>query len=85
MENLYYCPVCGWLGLTEEPKTPYGTHEICSCCGIQLGFEVYNESDAKKERTKWIEQGAPWFDEECEPMEWSLELAKKQIEKFLET
>ncbi len=83
MEQLYHCPVCGWLGLEEEPRIPYGTHEICSCCGIQLGYEVSNEKGAIRERKEWLARGAPWADEEEEPTDWSIELAKEQIHTFL--
>ena len=85
MEKLYRCPVCGWFGLNEEPKVPYNTHEICSCCGIQLGYEVYDEKDAEHEREKWLKNGAPWFDEDYDlkPSNWSIETAETQIKELL--
>ncbi len=83
MEQLYHCPVCGWLGLDEESIEPYGTHEICGCCGIQLGYEVSNERGAALQREAWLQHGAPWADEEIEPADWSVELAKQQIREFL--
>ena len=81
MNVRYRCPVCGWIGLIEEPIEPYNTHEICSCCGIQLGYEVSDKQDATIERKKWLALGSPWFDDSEKPLNWTIEQAKQQINK----
>ena len=79
--NKFKCPVCKWKGLSEKVKWPYGTHEICECCGSQFGFDVQEDSDILKVRREWLSEGAEWFsdDSEAMPRNWSLDCAKKQI------
>lgn len=74
MENVYQCPVCGYVGLDEPAYDThgYGSCEICSCCGfeygysedhdVQLGFVVTSvylrEVAFQLYRKQWIEAGA---------------------------
>ncbi len=58
------CPVCGYLGLAEPPRSPTsggGSYEICPSCGFEFGVtdddRGYTYDDWRKE---WIAQGAPW-------------------------
>jgi len=76
----FQCPVCKWKGLTEDVKWPYGSHEICECCGTQFGLDVQDNSDIVTVRDEWISQGAEWFSDESKPNNWSLESANKQIQ-----
>lgn len=77
----YACPVCYFQGVDEKPKFPYGTHEICECCGTQYGLDVQNDSDIIRARKKWLESGAPWFDDVTEPVGWSIEKAQEQLSR----
>jgi len=68
---------------------PFNSHEICSCCGTEYGLDVQEEGDVFQVRKEWLEEGAPWFDDEVDvspgrPEGWSLERANRQIEKIKE-
>ncbi len=81
----FLCPVCGSRGLIEPAVPPFATHEICPCCGTQLGYDVTGADDIEEARGEWLASGAPWFSPLSElnppmPEKWSLEMAKKQIE-----
>lgn len=47
----YTCPVCGWPELDEPPydDTGWGSFEICSCCGIEFGYDQVTETLANKD------------------------------------
>ena len=38
---MHMCPVCGYIGLNEQPYDDNGcpSYEICSCCGFEFGFD----------------------------------------------
>lgn len=67
----YMCPVCGYRGLGEPPRSPVtggGSYEICPSCGFEFGvtdddrgftYEVW--------RQLWIDNGMPWESEGLEP------------------
>lgn len=63
----YLCPVCGYdLGFKPwNGDSP--SHEICSCCHIQFGYDDFagGRLDARVEiyrklRSSWIAEGMPW-------------------------
>ena len=60
----FTCPVCGYPGLTEEPRSPRtggGSYEICPSCGFQFG--VTDDADDftyEAWRNKWIAEGMQW-------------------------
>jgi len=65
----YICPVCGYPGLYEEPRTETtgGSDEICPSCGIQFGFDDEAGGDPARRhevycewRQSWIASGMPW-------------------------
>lgn len=62
-DKRYVCPVCGYPGLTEPPRSDDGggSYEICWSCGFEFGvtdddlgytFEAW--------RQRWIDRGMPW-------------------------
>ena len=66
------CPVCGYPGLTEPPRSPNsggGSYEICSSCGFEFGVSdddrgfTYNDW-----RQEWVANGMPWRSEGIEPL-----------------
>lgn len=70
MMPTFTCLVCGFDGLTEEPRPSSGggSFEICPSCGFQFGvtdddlgimFEAW--------RQKWIDGGMVWDRRRSEP------------------
>lgn len=80
-ETLYYCRVCGY----KEDYPPWGedgfspTFNICSCCGVEFGYEDASLVGIRRHREKWIRDGASWFDPKSKPLNWSLEDQLKDI------
>lgn len=65
MEQTYHCPICGYPGLLDRPRTANGggSDEICPSCGFQFG---YTDDDLgftdEQWRAKWTSEGMPWAD-----------------------
>ncbi|GMU81267.1 MAG: hypothetical protein AMXMBFR47_11380 [Planctomycetota bacterium] len=70
--KLNACRVCGWQ--QEEPpwgadgKTP--SFAICSCCGVEFGYEDATPEAIKRYRAKWFADEARWFDPNKKPADW---------------
>ena len=68
------CPVCGWPGLSEPPRSSAGgSYEICPSCGFEFGV---TDDDAgmtyEAWRRQWIENGMEFRDGfESAPPGWS--------------
>lgn len=78
----YVCPVCGYEGLDEPPKSEDDSHsyEICPCCGFEFGFDDESEGHSYQSyRRNWVVEGARWFIEEKRPENWNL---KDQLRKI---
>jgi len=77
----YYCRVCGLKQQTkpwgEDGKTP--TFDICSCCGVEFGYEDAKPLSVKKYREKWLQASADWFSKKEKPKNWSLEEQLKNV------
>ncbi len=59
----YMCPVCGWTGLAELPRSPAGggSYEICWCCGFEFGVTDDDLGYTYEQwRNDWIQKGMPW-------------------------
>jgi hypothetical protein len=59
----YMCPVCGWTGLSELPRSPGagGSYEICWCCGFEFGVTDDDLGYTYEQwRNDWIQKGMPW-------------------------
>ena len=68
IKQFHKCPVCFYPGLEEEPfVNNEGSFEICSCCGIEFGYELMNPSDTNRIielRNEWIKNGSEVFSKE---------------------
>lgn len=76
------CPVCGYDKLQEPPYDEYGlpSHEICSCCGFEYGFDDGSERYAfDSYREKWISSGFAFFSLEVKPDGWGREQLERQL------
>ena len=80
-QDSYRCRVCG---LARESK-PWGddgntpSFEICSCCGVEFGYQDCNAEYVKKYRKVWLERKNKWFCPKEMPIDWSLEEQMKNI------
>ena len=75
------CWVCG----LEQNNSPWGednsspTFDICSCCGVEFGYEDITLVATRQYRNEWLGKGAVWFKQQAKPNDWSLE---KQLTKI---
>ncbi|MGI9948613.1 hypothetical protein [Vibrio hyugaensis] len=73
--------VCRVCGLTQH-EPPWGgdgkspNFDICSCCGVEFGYEDSSFISTTNYRRKWLENGAKWFDLDEMPTNWC---AKEQL------
>lgn len=83
----HICPVCGYEGLVELPRSPTtggGSFEICPSCGFQFGVtdddRGYSYGDWREE---WIARDMPWDSSGIEepPAGWD---PRKQLDKVKE-
>jgi hypothetical protein len=59
----YLCPVCGYSGLYEIPRTKDGggSYEICPSCGFQFGVSDDDRHITHAQwRKTWINNGMLW-------------------------
>lgn len=59
----FTCPVCGFPGLKEAPRSSSGgpSYEICPACGFQFGVsDDDDEISYEQWREAWIESGMEW-------------------------
>jgi hypothetical protein len=70
-----FCRVCGLRQADppwgEDGRTP--TYEICSCCGVEFGYEDSRPESVRRYRTEWIRKGAEWFTPQDRPAVWDME------------
>jgi hypothetical protein len=60
----YVCPVCGWPGLSEDPRPDNSTHEICPSCGVQFGYGADVIDPPARWlylREQWKQRGMAWW------------------------
>ena len=80
-KNLTVCRICGlnhgYAIWGDDGKSP--THDICDCCGTEFGYEDCQLSAIRKNRQKWIEGGAKWYNENQKPENWNLEDSLRNI------
>jgi hypothetical protein len=59
----FQCPVCGFPGLSDPPRTEAngGSYEICACCGFEFGVTDEDIGYSYEAwRKKWIAGGMHW-------------------------
>ncbi len=57
------CPVCGFPGLEESPRSSSGggSFEICESCGFQFGVTDDDRGVSYEQwRVQWQRKGMPW-------------------------
>ena len=69
------CRICGYR--YDEPvwgvdgRSP--EHDLCICCGVEIGYQDATPTGAARFRERWLAQGAPWHHSERRPPDWNLE------------
>lgn len=65
--NTFPCPICGCELGVDPWKDNNPTNDICSCCGIEFGYEDSRPTPAERAlrhaelRQAWIGKGMPWW------------------------
>lgn len=70
MVNNILCPVCGYPGLSEEPRggNGGGSYEICPCCGFEFGVTDDDQGFTYEEwRHQWVMGGMLWWAANTKP------------------
>ena len=80
-EIAYFCPVCGYPGITEPPymENEAGSFEICPCCFVEFGNDDGGRSGEdlqlwlSEARNTWITQGMSWHSSSATtpPADWN--------------
>ena len=81
LSSLYNCRVCGLFERTQ-PYGPDGKspdYDFCNCCGVEHGYEDGTPEGARRYRTNWLGNGAPWFLLDQKPEDWDLHRQLKGI------
>jgi hypothetical protein len=76
------CPVCGFPGLGETPRSRSGggSYEICPSCGFQFGVSDDDGGFSfERWREKWIKDGMKWSSRRTPPRGWN---AARQLENL---
>jgi hypothetical protein len=66
----FVCPVCGYPGLEEEPRSAEGggSYEICPCCSFQFGVTDEDLGFSFEDwRQRWKREGMRWDKGDSEP------------------
>lgn len=78
-----FCRICG----LDQKENPWGednnspNFSICSCCGCEFGYYDVTLESIRKNRNRWLANGAKWFNPKEMPLDWSLEEQLKDIPK----
>ena len=75
-EDRYKCRVCG---LDQSPDLPWGENgdhasfNICSCCGVEFGYEDDSLQNCLSVRRHWVEiRRCAWFAPKEQPTDWNM-------------
>ncbi|RDX39102.1 hypothetical protein DZA51_00235 [Vibrio campbellii] len=75
------CRVCGLIQSDppwgEDGKSP--NYDICSCCGVEFGYEDSSVKGVSIYRKNWLKGGSSWEDDAEKPTNWSVEEQFKNI------
>jgi hypothetical protein len=66
----YRCPVCGYLGLEEPPRTEESgaSYEICPSCGFEFGVTDDSRGISyEQRRAEWVAGGMKWWSRSRRP------------------
>jgi hypothetical protein len=69
----YQCPVCGYCGLDEPPRTDESgaSYEICPSCGYQFGVTDEDRGISYEQwRQAWKAAGMKWWSHRRRPAGW---------------
>jgi len=69
----FTCPVCGFPGLNEPPRSAAGggSYEICPSCGFQFGVSDDDRGETYAGwRARWLAEGARWHSANPSPAGW---------------
>ena len=69
----YRCPVCGYPGLDEPPRTEESgaSYEICPSCGFEFGVTDEDRGISYEQwRREWIAGGMRWWSRRRPPAGW---------------
>lgn len=85
MSSRYTCPVCGFAGLSDPPRSAIGngSGEYCPCCVFQFGVtDDDQEFTYEQWRELWVRKGMPWEAPEIQapPRNWN---AQNQLDDLL--
>lgn len=75
------CRVCG----LTQPDPPWGedgaspNYLICSCCGVEFGYEDSTVESTRTYRDTWLQQGSKWLEPGERPDDWSRERQLSQV------
>ncbi len=77
-----FCRACGYEYPIDNPiwfddESP--SYDICSCCGVQFGYEDDDYEGVVGYRKHWLREGAKWFSANRRPKDWDLKIQLKQI------
>ena len=59
----FTCPVCGYPGLYDPPRSPSGngSYEICPSCGFGFGVSDDDKGETYETwRARWVKEGSHW-------------------------
>ena len=77
-----YCRICGLDQEEKEVRDNFGyaSFDICSCCGVEFGYQDCTKNSCSKYRRYWLcTLNNKWFNEKEKPKDWSLNLQLDQI------
>ncbi|MCX6318209.1 MAG: hypothetical protein NTW29_13020 [Bacteroidetes bacterium] len=81
MTHKFHCRVCGFsydeLHWGIDDKSP--DYDICTCCGVEFGYEDFTIESVKNYRDNWIKLGMIWFVPKTKPDEWNWEVQSGNI------
>ncbi|HEX6522170.1 MAG TPA: hypothetical protein VF070_19520 [Streptosporangiaceae bacterium] len=81
----YRCPVCGYPGLEEPPRTEESgpSYEICPSCGFEFGVTDDDRGISyEQRRAEWIAGGMRWWSRRPVPPGWD---PRAQLRELMES
>lgn len=83
---MFPCPICGYELGEDRWKNDCPTYAICSCCGIEFGYEDHGTTKEERAvrhaelRREWIDRGMKWWSHsDVPPGNWD---PRKQLERI---